>query len=522
MTEEQPIDIHHYTWAIRHALPRILLLALVAAIAATVGSSLLASKAYTASTTIVAREALASNQFPDAATVARRLETVNLLTRTTDVLSLAATKLPGTTVDELRSSVGSSVHPEANVITLVATADTADAAAARANQVAEALIATERRNEQQAATGALRAALAQVEKLRAQGATRAEIEAAEDRVATLAANDVGSASGFQVVQPAEPGRQSSPPPWFSGVVAFFAIVVLGMIVVLAREQLAPRVSSSQDLDQVFSIPLLASIPVVRRSFGLILPHLPRRVRDAFYVLASAVGPKCKKDGTRVVLVVSAIRGEGRTTVTANLAQALSMSGASVLAVSADLRSPSLHEWLGTPQSPGFTDVLAAAATEGRVLDLAEPVRTARSVTLERAIRTATSSENGKLDVLPSGLAVDDPTPLLFGNALPSAFDAIRALPYDFVVVDTPPGLGVPDVRALAPHADAFLVVARTGRLRMRAVVELHDLLNAFDKKKLGLAVFERRAHPISHLRPDESDQSHDGAAGGGRDVVELR
>jgi succinoglycan biosynthesis transport protein ExoP len=521
MTEEQPIDIHHYTWAIRHALPRILVPALIAAIAAAVGSSLLSSKAYTASTTIVARDTLASNQSPDATTVTRRLATVNLLTRTTGVLSLAASKLPGTTVDELRSSVDSSVHPEANVITLVATADTADAAAARANQVAEALIATERRIEQQAATGALRAALTQVKKLRAQGATRDEIAAAENRVASLAANDVGSASAFQVVQAAEPGRPSSPPPWFSGVVAFFAIVVLGMILVLAREQVAPRVSSSQDLDQVFSIPLLASIPVVRRIKPNDLPDLPRGVRDAFYVLASAVGSKCKKHGTKIVFVVSAIRGEGRTTVAANLARALSISGASVLAVSADLRSPRLHKWLDTPQSPGLTDVLASAGLEGKVLDLAESARTAPSVTLERAIRAAISSKNEKLHVLPSGLAADDPTPLLFGDALSSAFNAIRALPYDFVVVDTPAGLGVPDIRALAPHADAFLVVARTDRLRMRAVVELRDLLDAFDKEKLGLAVFEREGHPISHLTPDESDKAHNGASGE-RGVVELR
>ena len=72
--------------------------------------------------------------------------------------------------------------------------------------------------------------------------------------------------------------------------------------------------------------------------------------------------------------MSAVHGEGRTTVAANLSQALSMKGASVLAVSADLRSPRLHEWLDTNQSPGLTDVLAAAGNGGKELDVAEPVR----------------------------------------------------------------------------------------------------------------------------------------------------
>jgi Mrp family chromosome partitioning ATPase len=522
MTEEQPIDIHQYTRAIRRALPQIVVLALIVAITAAVVSSLLPSKAYTASTTILARDTLVSTQALDATTATRRLATVHLLTRTTDVLSLAASKLPGTTVGELRAAIHSSVDPEANVITITATADTADAAAARANQVAPALIATERRIEQQGAAGALRAALAEVEQLRKEGATNAEIQVAEDRLASLTANADGAASGFQVVQSAErPTRPSSPPSWFSGIVAFLAIVVLGMLVVLAREQVAPRVSSSQDLGQVFSMPVLASIPLVRRVKPNDLPLLPQSVRDAFFVLASAVRLNAKEHGTKIVFVVSAIQGEGRTTVAANLSQALSTSGASVLAVCADLRSPRLHEWFDTPQSPGLTDVLALAEHGSNVRDVAEPVRSAPSATLERAIRAAIASKNGELHVLPSGLPTDDPTPLLFGDAIPSVFNAIRALLYDFVVVDTPPGFGVPDIRALAPHADAFLVVARTHLLRMSQAVELRDLLDEFDKEKLGLAVFEREAHPISHLAPDGIHKARTGAAIGKRELIEL-
>jgi Mrp family chromosome partitioning ATPase len=523
MNDEQPIDIDQYTRAIRHALPKIVVLALIAAITAAVWSFLLPSRAYTASTTILARDTLAANQFADATTVTRRLATVNLLTSTSDVLSLAASKLPGTTVDELRSAVHSSVSAEANVITVNATADTAGAAAARANQVALALIATERRIEQQAATEALRAALAHIEELRSAGATEAEIRAAENRLDSLAANAVGSASGFQVIQSAEPsGRPSSPPWWFSGIVAFLAVVVLGMLVVLAREQVSPRVFFSQDLDQVFSMPVLASIPVRRRVKPKDLPLLPQAVQDAFYVLASAVRPKAKKHGTTIVFIVSAIRGEGRTTVAANLSQALSMSGAAVLAVSADLRSPRLHEWLGTEQSPGLTDVLFAAGHEGEVLDVTKPVWVPPSVTLEHALRAAISPKNGKLRVLPSGHAAEDPTRLLFGDAISSVFNAIRALGYDFVVVDTPPGFGVPDIRALAPHADAFLVVAKTQRLHMSQAIQFRELLGTFDKEKLGLVVFERDAHRISHFARDGIDKAQTGAASGERGVVELR
>ena len=168
VTEEPPIDIHHYTWAIRRALPKILVLALLAGFVAVLSTSLYTSKSYSASTTILAGNTLTPNQSPDATTLARSLATVNLLTGTTDVLALAASKLPNTTVDALRSAVQSTVNPEANVITIKATADTPEAAAARANAVAPALIATERRIEQRATADKLRAALREVRRLRRQ------------------------------------------------------------------------------------------------------------------------------------------------------------------------------------------------------------------------------------------------------------------------------------------------------------------------------------------------------------------
>ena len=211
MTEEPPIDIHHYTWAIRRALPKILVLALLAGFVAVLSTSLYTSRSFSASTTILAGNTLTPNQSPDATTLARSLATVNLLTGTTDVLALAASKLPNTTVDALRSAVQSTVNPEANVITIKATADTPEAAAARANAVARALIATERRIEQRATADKLRAALREVRRLRSAGATRTKVQAAENRISSLAANAVGSAGGF----PGHPGSGAARRPLFA-------------------------------------------------------------------------------------------------------------------------------------------------------------------------------------------------------------------------------------------------------------------------------------------------------------------
>jgi Mrp family chromosome partitioning ATPase len=510
LTDEQPVDIHQYTRAIRHALPRLIALALIAAVTAGVASSVLPHKTYKASTTIVARDTLGTNQLTDATTVARRLATVNLLTRTTRVLSLAASKLPGTTVEQLRSSVQSTVDPSANAITITASADSAQEAAARANRVAPALIRVEHNIEEQTATAGLQKSLRQLRQLRAEGATAAVIQAAEGRISALAAGAASTASGFDVVQVAEPpAGPSSPPPVFSAAVAFFAFALLGVLFVLAREQLAPAASSGRELEQLYGAPILGSLRVVRGLRPGELANLPAAVRDAYYVLAAAVRDRAQEQGARVVFVVSAVGGEGRTATVANLAQALSATGLRVLAVSADLRAPMLHKWLGTPPSPGLTDVLAAAGRSDR-----------RGI--ERALRSAAVARDDTFGSLASGEPTHEPASLLFGNDIGSVFDTIRTLPADLVLVDTPPGCGFPDVHALAPHADALLVVARTHRLRLSRATVLRDILDQFDDKpRLGLAIFDGGAQRIRrHARRDPTRAATQ--APERHDVVELR
>jgi Mrp family chromosome partitioning ATPase len=510
MTEEQPIDIHHYTWAIRRALPRILAVAFIAGLAAAAGAHVLTPRTYSASTTILAGTTIVGNQSLDSTTLTRRLATVNLLTDTTGVLSVAASKLPRTTVDELRAAVHSSVDPNANVITITATAGTAREAADRANQVAPALIASAREIEQQAATKALQAAVAQVRQLRSAGASQAAIQAAEGQLSSASANAGDPSGGLEIVQAAEPPTApSSPAPWFAAVVGFLGVVALGMLVVLAREQIAPHVSSSSDLDQVFGVPVLASVPLIRRVKPSELARLARPVRDSFYVLASGVRQSSKKQKVKIIFVVSAIGGEGRTTVAANLSRVLASSGATVLCIGADVRSPRIHKWLETPQSPGLTDVLAEAGEDSARLEAAELPAGPRSFAVESALRSAIWIKYGNLHFLASGVVPDDPTPLFFGHGIASIFKAIRGMGYDFVIVDTPAAFDSPDTRALAPYADAFLAVVRTRELRMKQAIELRDLLDAFDKPMLGLAVFERDAHLIGGGAPDRASEARE-------------
>ena len=340
----------------------------------------------------------------------------------------------------------------------------------------------------------------------------------------MAAGSLGAATGFQLLQPAGPaGRSSSTAPWMSGIVVLFAATLLGMLVVLAREQVSPRVSSVRDLGELLSIPVLASLPVARRINRRDLSRLPPAVRDAFYVLASSVRRDATRSGSRVVLVTSAVRGEGRTTVAANLARALSTSGASVLVVSADLRNPRIHRWFGTPQSPGLSDLLGVVSDDTVAPATSQSeFLTAPARPLEMAIHPASAKKYRTLSVLPGGTPVGDNIEILFTDALPSLFRRIRALPFDFIILDGPPLLQSAEFSEIAPHVDSILVVMRADRMHMSLAAELRDRLELFDDKRRGLVVIDRRQHPVTDHTPADLSTTRATRTQGEREVVELR
>ena len=520
VVDEQPIDIHQYSRALRAAAPRIAIFSLIAAAAAIVFSVIhQSSSTYAASTSILAGDTLSTAPALDSTTAARRLATVNLLTRTTKVLSYAANRLDGVTVDQLRTVVGSSIDPNANVITITASGPTQAAATARADGVANALITIERQIEQQASTDARRSALAELARLREEGADALTIRAVESQLALQAAGALGSVGGFQVLQAAEPLQSSAAPVWLSsGIVVFFAVALLGMLVVLAREQVSPRLSATDDLGRFFEIPVLWSIPSTRvLTDRRDLARLPPAVRDAFYVLASATRREAPVHG-KILLVTSALRGMETTAVAANLGRALSTTDARVLVVSADLGSPRLHEWLDAPRAPGLADVLDALslqANDGRGIE------SVPTDAFHGAIHHSSSATYPTLDVMPMGRAEGDHRGMMFGDALPRFFMRLRLLPYDIVIVDGPPAVESAEFPQLATHADAILAVVRADRLRMSQSLEFREALDAFASKWRGLVVIDRRPHPTTRGTPEQLEDTGVTEAVGGRGIVEV-
>ncbi len=142
---------------------------------------------------------------------------------------------------------------------------------------------------------------------------------------------------------------------------------------------------------------------------------------------------------RTVLVTSAISGEGKSTIAANLAVSLSMSGKKILLADGDMRRACLSEiFYYDPNSPGLSDILVGAAKP------------------KQAIVTSIW-EN--LDILPAGSMPSNPCELLESTAMQDLLQELEEN-YDMILMDVPPINIVSDPLALSGQCAGALFVVR--------------------------------------------------------------
>ena len=99
---------------------------------------------------------------------------------------------------------------------------------------------------------------------------------------------------------------------------------------------------------------------------------------------------------------------------------------------------------------------------------------------------------GELHVITSGGKVKDPGRLIAGPAMTSLLAHLRALDYDYILVDAPPLLGIADSQALARHVDDVLLVTRPDQLTLEHVDELRSVIDRLHLRPLGIVVIGAR------------------------------
>jgi len=214
-------------------------------------------------------------------------------------------------------------------------------------------------------------------------------------------------------------------------------VVLGYLLAFTRNALDKRVRSQSDVASVVEEPVLAAIP---RSASIARDERSEdhdhRAEEALRKLRTNLRYANIDKGLRTLIVSSALQGDGKSTVSANLARVMALSGQDVILMEGDLRRPTMKDTfrMGS-HHPGLSQLLVGATS------------------LERAlVRTPVAG----LQVIPAGDTPPNPSELLGSTRMSELLSYLAA--DHVVIIDAPPILPVTDAVALA-EANGITIAA---------------------------------------------------------------
>lgn len=256
------------------------------------------------------------------------------------------------------------------------------------------------------------------------------------------------------------------------MMAVLAVVALVVATAFLIEHLDDTVKTSEAVDDLVSLPTLATISRIRGgdfAGRLVTANNPRsRTAEAYRMFLAHLAFSEAERPIKTILVTSADRNEGKSTNIANLAVALAQTGKRVALIDMDLRGPVLHRFFKRTNQTGVTTALQRR--EGESL-------------IEGNHLISSGIEN--LWLMPSGPLPTNPARLFGSSAITDLIVEVERQ-VDIVLIDSPAILAVVDATLIARHCDASLIVVRAKVTRSDRLRRTGELLAQSGTYVLGV------------------------------------
>ncbi len=259
------------------------------------------------------------------------------------------------------------------------------------------------------------------------------------------------------------------------------------------------IHSVEDIRDNIGYPVLGAVPEFNPDYVVdtVLPeyaalspdllylHYPSSVvAESFRSVRTAMFFSAQTRGAKVIQVTSPLPGDGKTTISSNMAIATAQSNKRVLIIDADMRKPSLNTQFNLNNTSGLSDILDGKA------ELQDVVQ-------------KTAIEN--LTLLTTGVLPGNPAELLSSEKFHSLILEAKQC-YDFVIIDTPPLLSVSDPCIISSQVDGLILVVRIMKSNRSAVIRTAELLEIHEATVLGV---------VANATLDGSQEAYNNAYGNG-------
>lgn len=246
-----------------------------------------------------------------------------------------------------------------------------------------------------------------------------------------------------------------------GIIGVVLCILLDLLFALGKN----TVKKEEDFKRLFSVKSLGTIPhakfhkrrsKVQELVVLDNPRIPRNFLEAARTVRRRLERASKETGMKSFLVTSAMPGEGKSTVSANIALALAMKGYSVILVDADLRNPSTAKVLGMEEKE--TGTLEVIKGEADIKDAVQPYK-----------------DSGVM-VLAGSSPIQDTSGVLSGDNMKEFVKKLEEQA-DFVIIDTPPSALLSDAAIVAQYVDGTVFVVRQDYTEIDRILDGMEILS---------------------------------------------
>jgi Mrp family chromosome partitioning ATPase len=325
-------------------------------------------------------------------------------------------------------------------------------------------------------SAAIQNAIQQVEaQLKTSQTTRADLVDQLNRLKVLKTLTSGN---VLLVEPARGAQKTRPAPVRDSIIGGLLGFFIAMILVAVREAVDTRVRSEEEIEDALDVPVVGTVEALPRGTQLVTGSKKgERFGDMYALLAANVA---QESGSRptMIAVTSATAQEGKTTTASNLAAALARRNKAVLLVDLDTRKPAVGRVFQIPHdAPGVEELFRHKVSPAAFTWNVSLNGSAVSVSPSRLARSQDEGGNGK----PGGSLRILPLKAAMRGGISGHVDRLKSVlsslgeENDYVVIDTPPALALPDVTELAKLVDMVIVVVRHGRVSRRSLTALNRL-----------------------------------------------
>lgn len=275
-----------------------------------------------------------------------------------------------------------------------------------------------------------------------------------------------------ITKATKPFTKSHPKPKLVLALGLLVGTMAGCGIALVRNSMDGSVRSPRQIREELGIECLGQLPRLnakeaKRRFAIVHDAPSSRFSDGVKRVKTAIRIASKAQPIHSLGVTSALPGEGKSTIAANLAMLSATSGMRTLLVDADIRNSTLSRALAPEATAGLVDVLIGSAADGECI----------------------IQHSSMLDVLPAARKepVKDSSDLLGSEAMRQLLSDLRKT-YNVVIVDLPPVHALADSLAVSSLIDSVILLAEWGQTPFQMLVETAYTLRTAQASMLGVVL----------------------------------